>query len=558
MGLSRKGLSRSALTIGLLTAALLAGAVQSQDITFAPGTERRNWVRWEPTSVVVDGRHSVRVEDSTLAMKDGTLLEMRLFRPDLEGKTGCVVVGNGYGIRSGPGGREDRNLYQLASRGYVGVHVSLRGSEGAQGQSEMYSTYAADTAAVIEWTAKQPWCNGRVGMIGMSMLGITQWLTAKEAPPALVAIAPWDGCIDCYDQLWYPGGMTLGPARRARPAQEVAAALQHRNFDEWWEKRVVLPADLKRMAERQVAVFMAGGFHDYIAPGQFQAFQGYGVPKGHKQVVIGPWGHETLPPWLSDLQTEFFDYHLRGYTNAAKTRPAASIFIGGIDRWRHEETWPLRDESRVTLRLQPSTASTEQGGKLRRLSPQTDALRQSDVLRYEPQVGPFLTAMLSGSGRLTGDQTGSELRNWAWTSAPVSQAVEITGYPTLALRARALSADADLVLQLSEVDPTGYSRPLTHGFYNLPRQMDRRVPKAWTANMPVALDLGVQPMAHVLRPGHALRVTLSGAATPADGQKSPQGPGPNEQPFALELQLGAEGGTAIQLPIIGEIPPEWR
>ena len=59
----------------------------------------------------------------------------------------------------------------------------------------------------IEWIARQPWSDGRVGMIGVSFGGITQLVTAARRPPHLLAIAPSSATSDLYRDVVYPGGI---------------------------------------------------------------------------------------------------------------------------------------------------------------------------------------------------------------------------------------------------------------------------------------------------------------------------------------------------------------
>jgi predicted acyl esterase len=64
-----------------------------------------------------------------------------------------------------------------------------------------------DCYDLIEWLAKQEWCSGKVGMSGTSYLAVSQWFTAAEQPPHLVAINPWEGVSDVYRDLVMRGGM---------------------------------------------------------------------------------------------------------------------------------------------------------------------------------------------------------------------------------------------------------------------------------------------------------------------------------------------------------------
>ncbi|KAI5251051.1 alpha/beta-hydrolase [Aureobasidium subglaciale] len=96
-------------------------------------------------------------------------------------------------------------------RGYAIVNVDSRGSFNSEGvMSIMGSQEAEDGYDVIEALAKEPWCNGNVGLAGNSHLAIIQWFIAALNPPSLKAIAPWEGCGDLYREQFARGGIYAG------------------------------------------------------------------------------------------------------------------------------------------------------------------------------------------------------------------------------------------------------------------------------------------------------------------------------------------------------------
>ena len=66
---------------------------------------------------------------------------------------------------------------------------------------------AQDYYDLIEWAASQPWCAGRVGLMGVSYLAMSQWHVAALKPPHLRAIVPWEGVTDLYRELAFHGGI---------------------------------------------------------------------------------------------------------------------------------------------------------------------------------------------------------------------------------------------------------------------------------------------------------------------------------------------------------------
>src|SRR5262245_44315696 len=107
----------------------------------------------------------------------------------------------------------DRAMY-FSRNGYVFALVDVRGRGNSGGEFEPFAHDARDGHDVVEWFAKQPWCNGKVGMWGGSYAGFNQWATLKEFPPHLATIVPaaaahpgvdfpaLNGIFPCYLTQW--------------------------------------------------------------------------------------------------------------------------------------------------------------------------------------------------------------------------------------------------------------------------------------------------------------------------------------------------------------------
>ena len=143
------------------------------------------------------------------ATRDGTKLRYDVLRPDGPGRHPVLVNYEGYAAGSdatdnGVAVYSDR----LLKRGYALVGVSVRGTGCSEGVFDPFAeTMGRDGADAIEWAARQPWSNGRVGMIGVSFGAITQLLTAANRPPHLRAITPDSATSDLYRDVTYPGGV---------------------------------------------------------------------------------------------------------------------------------------------------------------------------------------------------------------------------------------------------------------------------------------------------------------------------------------------------------------
>ncbi|MGW8225786.1 MAG: CocE/NonD family hydrolase, partial [Anaerolineales bacterium] len=97
----------------------------------------------------------------------------------------------------------------LVRHGYAVVQVDVRGSGASYGTWEYVtsSTEMADMAEVAAWAAKQTWCNGRIGAVGISYEGSTAELLAASGEPSVHAIIPQETEFDIYTDIVFPGGI---------------------------------------------------------------------------------------------------------------------------------------------------------------------------------------------------------------------------------------------------------------------------------------------------------------------------------------------------------------
>ena len=95
----------------------------------------------------------------------------------------------------------------FASRGYVFALVDVRGRGNSGGEFEPFANEPRDGHDVVEWLAKQPFCDGKVAMWGGSYAGFDQWATAKEFPPSLATIVP---AAAAHPGLDYPSYNNIG------------------------------------------------------------------------------------------------------------------------------------------------------------------------------------------------------------------------------------------------------------------------------------------------------------------------------------------------------------
>jgi putative CocE/NonD family hydrolase len=123
-------------------------------------------------------------------MRDGVVLRADVYRPAAPGRHPTLVYRTPYGKDGLLTSGEEPTVSKAPRAGYALVVQDVRGRYDSDGEFRPYHQEGADGYDTIEWAARQPWSDGRVGTFGLSYPGAVQWLAAMEVPPHLVAIAP--------------------------------------------------------------------------------------------------------------------------------------------------------------------------------------------------------------------------------------------------------------------------------------------------------------------------------------------------------------------------------
>src|SRR5215813_10244380 len=158
---------------------------------------------WRP-KVSSQRKFPIRCEpDIPVVLPDGTTLRGDLYRPDVAGRYPALVAWSTYPKELQQTGlplplNEAGVSGYLAQHGYAHLIVSARGTgrSGGDHQPQLALQEQKDVADAIEWVATQEWCDGSVGMVGMSYFAIIQYLAAARRPPHLKAIFPFVGLSD--------------------------------------------------------------------------------------------------------------------------------------------------------------------------------------------------------------------------------------------------------------------------------------------------------------------------------------------------------------------------
>lgn len=266
-----------------------------------------------PITVTESPAEIVAERDAEVVTRDGTILRANVFRPP--GNAACPVVlcAHPYGKDDLPRRRGKRWTYSIQYRmlrqpdpitfsaltgwegpdpvwwtaqGFAVVNADLRGCGRSDGIGRLLSRQESeDVHDVVQWAAAQPWSDGRVVMLGVSYLAISQYGAASLRPPALHAICPWEGFTDAYRDFAYPGGIRengfirlwSAMLRRSTRLSYDLHGMQpeHPLRDDFW--RSLVP-DLSSI---EVPMLICGSFSDQPlhSRGSIRAFTRTGSPR---------------------------------------------------------------------------------------------------------------------------------------------------------------------------------------------------------------------------------------------------------------------------------------
>ena len=152
--------------------------------------------------------------DHPIILSDGIRLSARLWRPEdaTDDPVPLILEFLPYRKRDGTCARDALTHPYFAARGYACARVDMRGNGDSEGvmEDEYTPQELADAVEVIQWAAAQPWCNGHVGIMGISWGGFNSLQVAALAPDALKAVITLCSTVDRFaDDIHYKGGCLL-------------------------------------------------------------------------------------------------------------------------------------------------------------------------------------------------------------------------------------------------------------------------------------------------------------------------------------------------------------
>ena len=453
--------------------------------------------------------------DVPARMRDGTTLRANVYRPEGDGPWPTLLTRLPYG-KDDAGVLTVLDPVQAARRGFMVVIQDCRGRFASEGEWIPFWFEEQDGYDTVEWAARLPGSNRRVGMYGESYFGNTQWLAAVGQPPSLAAISPALTWSEPMDGLFRRGGafelgvalpwsLQTGMNYLERAHRDIAPVIDEydRLVEGGYDQAVLNRHGLgdtglfrslddpafaarTRIAGRHSSVtvpsFHTAGWHDLFLQGTLDNYAAMSALGRESRLLVGPWTHATFADPIgeqvygvraarfgapshklgdaNDLQLAWFRHHLAGDRTVELPDAPARIFVMGRNTWRDETNWPL-------MRATQERWFLHSDGTLSTARPSGD--EADSQFRHDPadpvptHGGSHLMSPAFPAGPW--DQSRIEQRDdvLVFTSAPLERELEVTGRVRAILHAESSASSADWVVRLCDVHPDGRSLNLCDG-----------------------------------------------------------------------------------------------
>jgi putative CocE/NonD family hydrolase len=490
---------------------------------------------------------------------------------------------------------DHKRMTYFARRGYAGCRLDIRGTGSSPGIAldEYTRDETRDGYDAVEWLAAQPWCNGNVGMWGISYGGFTAIQVAKLQPPHLKAIVPMYATDDRYtDDVHYLGGCVTASefaqyalsqvAMNAMPPKPEYAGSQ---WAEMWKERLEkTPPWLVEWLRRQTdgpywrsgslapdyerilcAIFHIGGWMDGYTNAVLRMQEK--CVNAPRKALIGNWVH-SLPDsaypgpnidYLHEM-ARFFDYWLKGIENGVMDEPPLTLFLREYTppeafpakfngHWHSEVEYPIARTQRRAFYLGAQTLTPS----LLSLSGRGaggDGQNQADHYPHRPTwgtSGPLCWGGGVAPNGLARDLRPDEALALNYTSEPLAEPLDVIGFPEAVLHVSSSAPVAHVAARLADVASDDTSALVSMGVLNLTHRGGHADPQPLAPGEVYEVRVQMKATGYRFLPGHRIRLTIASACWPIIW--------PSPYPADNSLHRGPATPSRLILPIV---PPNPR
>ncbi|MDG2475153.1 MAG: CocE/NonD family hydrolase [Paracoccaceae bacterium] len=484
-------------------------------------------------------------------MRDGCVLSARVWLPKNANSqpVPAILEHLPYRKRDGTASRDSLNHSWFAKNGYACVRTDTRGNGDSQGlMADEYLQQELDDAVdTINWLVEQPWCSGKIGMMGISWGGFNSLQVAAMRPDPLKAIITVCSSVDRFaDDIHYKGGCLLGVnftwagrmlSYSSRPPDPKIFGedwryewiyrlkniplladtwLLHQKRDEYWQHGSVC----EDYGSIKAAVLAVGGWHDGYRNTVSKLVSNLESPvKG----ILGPWNHRyphlaEPEPKIGFLQEalRWWDKWLKNIDTNVENDPDYRLYI-------MDSVKPQR-----RLKLRPGEWKSIDSD-FKQVIPLDTLLLGNGILGADEKIRPDFLEVPSGNivgtqageffpynfgPELPADQISDDEKSLCFDGMVLKEGINLIGAPLLNL---VLSSDkplAQLAIRLCDLRPDGTSALITHGFINLTMVDSFEEPKELEIGKRINVGITLDHIAYFIPKGHRFRLAISSSYWP--------------------------------------------
>jgi putative CocE/NonD family hydrolase len=503
--------------------------------------------------IVEDLPQKVRhIEHVWIPMRDGIRLAARIWMPeDAEREpVPAILEYIPYRKRDGVRLRDEIMHRYFAGHGYACVRVDIRGSGDSEGvlRDEYLQSELDDGVEILTWLEQQSWCNGRVGMIGISWGGFNGLQIAAMKPSQLEAVVSVCSTDDRYaDDVHYMGGCLLGdnlswastmfaynslppdPATVGEGWREVwfqrlegsglwlDTWLRHPQRDDYWRHGSVC----EDFDQVKTPIMAVSGWADGYSNAVFRLLANL---RGPRLGLIGPWSHKYPHLGVPGPAIGFLQECLRWWDHWLKDRhtgimeepmlrawmldsmPPSTYYHQRFGHWVGEDRWPSENIQQLVYRLD----------EYRLVSADTDVANKALGLQSPLGTGMFAGKWCSYSALpdLPHDQREEDGGALVFNSEPLEEDLQVLGAPELELDLSASEPVAMVAVRLSDMQPDNKVTRVTYGLLNLAHRDGHAKPAAMEPGQRYHVRVRLNDIAQTFPRGHRLRVAISSSYFP--------------------------------------------
>ena len=510
----------------------------------------------------VDLRWGVKIP-----MRDGVQLQATVYTPKNQGAPApCIFTLTPYIAQS----YHDRGMY-FAAHGYPFLTVDVRGRGNSDGHFRPLIQEANDGYDVVEWLAKQTYCNGKVAMWGGSYAGYDQWATASRMPPHLATIVPaaapyvgtdfpfrnnifytydvqWLALVNGHtaqvnlfgDDLfwkshfrrWLETGAafdSLGDGVLGETAAIFKGWVAHPHPDDYWDGFNPTSEQYSRIS---LPILTITGSYDDDQPGalkHYREFMQHASPeaKARHYLVIGPWDHAgTRTPNsqvggltfgsasmvdLPKLHLEWYAWTMEGGSKPSFLQKPVAYYVMQADRWRYADSLEAVTSQQRPYYLESRTNATDVlgSGSLQLVA----AKGAPDHFTHDPRDTHLAGVEYDSDPQSLTDQRliyarrGQQL---VYHTEPLDQDTEVSGFFKLAAWVAIDAPDTDLDVRVYEVTADGGSILLSTDLMRARYRESLREPHPVKTKAPLLYNFEhFTFVSRLLRKGSRLRLVIA-------------------------------------------------